>query len=447
MALRKYNENLTDFHLEMDLYSYLKKMYKTGQKQAYFFICESNIHKNKNAEKSWIQTSYRTSEIDVAFANIVKSDGVDIYGSTNLHNSRKRENENVIQIPAIILDLDYYNTDKYKDFTAQELVEELENVYFKTGKIPYPNGIVMSGGGIYLVWWFKFTPGLEGTILKRKVVTKILYEMLKDYGSDAKTLDFAHVFRLPNTYNGKRKEKPEVRAFFNELADYTLADMARSLPNLWDVWKKKKKIKPSEDKPKKNGVVYAPQFKERTLAFDHMRDIEKLIELRQGLCEGYREMMMFFLRDRYHTMHSKRFYERDETLYEESYSYVSEINQRFKNPLSESELRTQTLNKEKLYRFKTETRNAWFDITLEEQIKLKVKTTEAKNEKSKRQMRAKRKKGDDGAVNHTSTREMIQKLLVSNPELSDREIARRVKEKFGKGSPTTVGKIRKEMKK
>lgn len=46
-------------------------------------------------------------------------------------------------------------------------------------------------------------------------------------------------FRLPNTYNGKRKEKPEVRAFFNELADYTLADMARSLPNLWDVWKKK----------------------------------------------------------------------------------------------------------------------------------------------------------------------------------------------------------------
>ncbi|MGH0680955.1 replication protein, partial [Bacillus luti] len=282
-----------------------------------------------------------------------------------------------------------------------------------------------------------------GTILKRRVVTKILYEMLKDYGSDAKTLDAAHVFRLPNTYNGKRKERPEVRAFFNELADYTLADMARSLPNLWDVWKKKNKIKPSEDKPRKNGVVYAPQFKERTLAFDHMRDIEKLIELRQGLCEGYREMMMFFLRDRYHTMHSKRFYERDETLYEESYLYVSEINRRFKKPLTDSELRTQTLNKEKLYRFKTETRNDWFDITLEEQIRLKVKTTEAKNEKSKRQMREKRKK--DGAVNHTSIREMIQELLLSNPELSDREIARRVKERFGKGSPTTVGKIRKEM--
>ncbi|GAB6429123.1 TPA: replication protein [Bacillus cereus] len=445
MALRKYNENLTDFHLEMDLYSYLKKMYKTGQKQAYFFICESNIHKNKNAEKSWIQTSYRTSEIDVAFANIVKSDGVDIYGSTNLHNSRKRENENVIQIPAIILDLDYYNTDKYKDFTAQELVEELENVYFKTGKIPYPNGIVMSGGGIYLVWWFKFTPGLEGTILKRRVVTKILYEMLKDYGSDAKTLDAAHVFRLPNTYNGKRKEKPEVRAFFNELADYTLADMARSLPNLWDVWKKKNKIKPSEDKPRKNGVVYAPQFKERTLAFDHMRDIEKLIELRQGLCEGYREMMMFFLRDRYHTMHSKRFYERDETLYEESYLYVSEINRRFKKPLTDSELRTQTLNKEKLYRFKTETRNDWFDITLEEQIRLKVKTTEAKNEKSKRQMREKRKK--DGAVSNEELREEIIRTIAEHPDMKDYKVAKLVKEKLGKCSKNTVQKVREEMEK
>ncbi|GAB6429032.1 replication protein [Bacillus cereus group sp. LD113LC] len=445
MALKKYNENITDFHLEMDLYSYLKKIYKTGQKQAFFFICESNIHKNHHAEKNWIQKSYRASEIDKAFSDIVKSDGVDIYGSTNLHGSRKRESENVIQIPAIILDLDFYNTKKYKEFTAQQLVEELEELYFKKETIPYPNGIVMSGGGIYLVWWFKFTPGMEGTILKRRVVTKILYEMLKEYGSDAKTLDAAHVFRLPNTYNGKRKDKPEVRAFFNELADYTLADMARSLPNLWDVWKKRNKIKTSPDKTRKSGVLYVPEFKERTLAYDHMKDIERLIELRQGLCEGYREMMMFFLRDRYHTMHSKRFYERDEALYEESYSYVSEINQRFKNPLSESELRTQTLNKEKLYRFKTETRNAWFDITLEEQIKLKVKTTEAKNEKSKRQMRAKRKK--DGAVNHTSTREMIQKLLVSNPELSDREIARRVKEKFGKGSPTTVGKIRKEMKK
>ncbi|GAB6483760.1 hypothetical protein bcgnr5384_51600 [Bacillus cereus] len=443
MALKKYNENLTDFHLEMDLYSYLKKIYKTGQKQAFFFICESNIHKNQNAEKSWIQKSYRASDVDKAFSDIVKSDGVDIYGSTNLHGSRKRESENVIQIPAIILDLDFYNTKKYKEFTAQQLIEELEELYFKTGKIPYPNGIVMSGGGIYLVWWFKFTPGMEGTILKRRVVTKILYEMLKDYGSDAKTLDAAHVFRLPNTYNGKRKDKPEVRAFFNELADYTLADMARSLPNLWDVWKKRNKIKTSPDKTRKSDVLYVPEFKERTLAYDHMKDIERLIELRQGLCEGYREMMMFFLRDRYHTMHSKRFYERDETLYEESYSYVSEINQRFKNPLLESELRTQTLNKEKLYRFKTETRNAWFDITLEEQIQLKVKTTEAKNEKSKRQMRAKRKK--DGAVNHTSTREMIQELLLSNPKLSDREIARRVKEKFGKGSPTTVGKIRKEM--
>lgn len=84
--------------------------------------------------------------------------------------------------------MDFYNTKKYKEFTAQQLVEELEELYFKKETIPYPNGIVMSGGGIYLVWWFKFTPGMEGTILKRRVVTKILYEMLKEYGSDAKTL-------------------------------------------------------------------------------------------------------------------------------------------------------------------------------------------------------------------------------------------------------------------
>ncbi|GMB79199.1 replication protein [Bacillus cereus] len=445
MGLRRQAENLTDFHLEMDLYSYLKKMYKTGQKQAYFFICESNIHKKPNAEKTWIQKSYRSSEIDQAFSDIVKSDGIDIYGSTNLHSSRKRDMENVIQIPAIILDLDFYNTKKYKDFTAQELVEELEEGYFKTRKIPYPNGVVMSGGGIYLIWWFKFTPGMEGTVLKRKVVTKILYEMLKDYGSDAKTLDASHVFRLPNTYNGKRKEKPEVRAFFNDLADYTLADMARSLPNLWDVWKKKNKIKTTKEKPKNNGVLYVPEFKERTLAFDHMRDIEKLIELRQGLCEGYREMMMFFLRDRYHTMHSKRFYEHDETLYEESYEYVSDINQRFKNPLSESELRTQTLNKEKLYRFKTDTRNSWFDITLEEQIQLKVKTVEAKNEKSKRQMREKRKK--DGAVSNEELRAEIIKTIEEHPDMKDYKVAQVVKEKLGKCSKNTVQKVREEMAK
>ena len=98
-----------------------------------------------------------------------------------------------------------------------------------------------------------------------------------------------------------------------------------------------------------------------------------------------------------------------------------------------------------MYRFKTETRNDWFDITLEEQIRLKVKTTEAKNEKSKRQMREKRKK--DGAVSNEELREEIIRTIAEHPDMKDYKVAKLVKEKLGKCSKNTVQKVREEMEK
>uniref|UniRef100_C5DB40 Replication protein n=1 Tax=Geobacillus sp. (strain WCH70) TaxID=471223 RepID=C5DB40_GEOSW len=388
MALQeyKYSQNPCEFRFEMDLYTYLKKLYKTKLKNAYFFICE-------NENKNWVQKTYKSTEIDKAFADIVHSNAIDVYGSTCLHSSAKRVTENVIQIPALLVDLDYYKT-PYRDLTPKELVKKLEEVYFKPQKIPYPNAIISSGNGVYLIWFLKFTPGTDGTLLKRRVIVKILYEMLKEFGADAKALDAAHVFRLPNTYNSKvtDRHKREVKAFVNELDDYTLSKLSKKLPSLWEVWKKKHGIRTEQEKRRKGKIISVPQFKTRTLAYDHIKSILQLIELRKGECTGYREMMLFFLRDRYHTMHAKRFYQQDETLFAESYAFIKEVNQKFTKPLSDKEIRTNTLNKTKLYKFKTKTIIEWFDITLEEQIQLKVKTREAKNEKSKRQMRELRRK-------------------------------------------------------
>lgn len=382
-AITKIAEFSNHFNERIDLENYLFNLLKTRKRNTYFFVCTVN-----GDGSDFKQRSFHKSEIDKALEYIKKNQNKRIFVPTTLFESRERTEESIGQIRKILIDIDPYKSQKYAKMSPEKVVEDMQLNLFSTEKVPTPNVVTYSGGGFYLEYHLQFTPG-GNVLLKRRVVAKILYELLKEYGPDAKSLDAPHVFGLADTINWKYGKNSVVKSYKNDLPDYSLADLSRRLPNLWDVWKTNKKIKVEEDpKPKINiAAKVFPIHKERTLAFDHIISIKQLIRARNGEMTGYREMAIFFVRNAYHKMHSKRFYDGDITLFEESLELAFEINEMFSDELTVDEITKGTLNTKKLYNFKTETIVEWFDITLDEQIKMKVKTKVAKNEKSKRQMR------------------------------------------------------------
>lgn len=447
-AITKLVEFSNHFNERIDLESYLYDLLKTRKRNAYFFVCTVN-----GDGSNFNQRSFHKSEIGKALEYIKKNQNKRIFIPTALFETRERTEESIGQIRKIIIDLDPYKSGKYKGVPIEKIVEDIQTKFFSTGKIPVSNGITYSGGGLYLEFHLKFTPG--GNVLsKRRVVAKILYEMLKEYGPDAKSLDAPHVFSLADTINWKYGKNTVVKSFKNDLPDYSLSDLSRRLPNLWDVWKVNKKIKVEKDpkKPKthtNNSNKVFPIHKERTLAYDHIRSIKQLINAREGEMTGYREMVIFFVRNAYHKMHSKRFYAGDIELFEESLKLACEINEMFTEPLTEDEITEGTLNTKKLYMFKTETIVEWFDITMDEQIQMKVKTRAAKNEKSKRQMKElRRSRGVSSREEYDQERKtdkehllnMLKRHLERNPKAKGKELA----ELLGV-TPARISQLKKEL--
>lgn len=416
MGIRKTIEEI-EFINEIDLESYLMHLIKTNRKKSYFFVCSI-----KGDGSDWDQRSFHKSEVDKALSYIKKNKNKRIFVPTVLFNSRERIEEEINQIRKIIIDLDIYKIAKFKNMKPENVFEDLKNRLFDTGIIPMSNAVTFSGGGLYLEWEFKYTPG--GNVLKkRRVIAKILFEMLKEYAPDAKSLDAVHVFGLTGTTNWKYGQEVTVRTFTNELPAYTLAELSRMLPSLWDVWKKEKKIeiekekKYESDRKDKSGARIVPIHKERTLAHDHIVSLKQLIVARDGDMEFFREKALFFARNAYHKMHIDRFNAADDDLFYESYQLACEINEMFAEPLTEKEIRKSTLNKKKLYKFKTETINEWFETSLDEQIKMKVKTPEAKKEKSKREMR--KLNGISEKNTHDYKEKIIKEYFEKNPDATN----------------------------
>lgn len=421
MGIKKTEEiRELSFDNAIDLKRYMVNLLKTRKQNSYFFVCTAN-----GDGTNFTQKSFHKSELNEALEYIHNNLNKRIFVPTVLFENRERVEETVGQIRKILIDLDLYKSEKHKDKKPEDVLKDIEKNFFQNKKIPFANAITYSGGGLYLEWNLKFTPG--GNVLqKRRVVMKILFEMLKEYAPDAKSLDAPHVFSLPETINWKYDKDAVVKTYENGLPDYTLSELARELPNLWEVWKVTRKIKTKKEKKRnfsaKKRTSIIPIHNERTLAHDHIVTIQQLIQLREGEMYGYREMALFFVRNAYHKMHSKRFYEKDETLFEESFQLALEVNQMFTEPLSEEEIRKSTFNDKKLYRFKTETINDWFDIELDEQIQIKVKTPEAKKEKSKRQMRELKEIKEENT--HDYKRKKIEQYFAENPTASLRQASK-----------------------
>lgn len=439
MEAKKKKINSTAYINEIELPEYLD-LYKSRKREAWVVVCENKANKShEETDKPWTQTAFRTKEKQQIIDFIESSDRKDFYITANAFKSFQRVTEDTAHIPVMVLDLDIYKSLKYGSMAPEDVLPVLESKYF--GKeVPYPNGVVYSGYGLYLVYVMKYTPGTTGTLLKRKVIMKILFEIFKEFGADSKSLDAAHVFRTPGTINGKNGAEKEVYALFNSLPGYTLQEMQQGLPNLWDVYKKEQKIVTRTEK--KSVAPVHPLIKGQNLSADRLKDLKTIArDIYKGDCEGIRELLLFLTRNYYHSMHAARFRAGDPLLFEESQTLVLQFNEKyFKDPLPEAEVLKHTLNTKKLYRYKQATLNDLLMLDLDDQIKLNIKTEEAVRHKNK--IRLRKARGGSEKGKHAETRAAIVEAITANPGASDREIARIV---GGKCSHPTVSKVRKSL--
>ena len=222
------------------------------------------------------QFYYRPNELAEHLTHVM---GEDVFFSQNTFYRKSRRIETIRQLRSLYVDLDFY----IFNYNPEWILGKLE-VEFYRQTIPEPNLIIFSGQGIVLIWMIEPVP--YKALPLWQAVQNYLIKELKPLGGDPKAADAARVFRLAGSVSSKNGN--EVNVQYRHDYRYTLRDIQHDyLPELT----------PKQDKPKrgrKKKVVHL--FNIYSLHAARLHDLAKLVELRQGEMEGYREIALFLYR-------------------------------------------------------------------------------------------------------------------------------------------------------
>lgn len=280
-----------------------------------------------------------------------------------------RKIENVKELSALYLDIDYYNT----EYTKEQVLTAIDDKA-ACDEIPHPSLVIDSGRGLYIIWHIK---KLHYTSLPVwKSVQEFLYSQFKQYGADRKCLDCARILRVPGSINSKVNKKVEILQQYNivhNIFDIQYFYVPKITPEVTTTKtkSKKKKFKKMITK-KKRGRPFkeVSRFNESTLFLARLHDLIKLCEMRNYNVKGHREMILFLYRYWLCSFSCDEKKSLEDTL---------ELNQCFKEPLSKSEAASATRSaetayndKDKEYRYKNKTLIELLEITPEEQRQLKT---------------------------------------------------------------------------
>ena len=287
----------------------------------------------------WNQWSFKKSEIDNDFLNNLLYLDNDTYMAINSFKSPKRLISNLYSLNAIWSDIDYYNIDKYKNKSYEEMVDIIsKNKIIK--KAP-PSFWMYSGKGLYAFWLLE-NANANYCLPIWNVIMNTIQEELVKYGADPKSSDGAHVLRVAGSRNSKTGNIAEMikeedkfipkRYTIRELSDlllpkleYTKEEWLKLKEKSAKDRKYKRKVSKSTNKKYKAVTL----FNIHKLNYSRMNDISSLIELRGGECEHYRELMLFLYR-----YWGNCFYKDKDKALEE----IKEINNMFSKPLESKEV-------------------------------------------------------------------------------------------------------------
>lgn len=295
-----------------------------------------------------------------------------VYITLNTFYKTYRRIEYLKELKALFIDLDTYKT----GFTKEQILMNLNENYF--GKnIPIPNLIIDSGRGLYLIWLIKKVPSMALPLWK--AAEEYFYKTLKEFGADRQALDATRILRIPGSINPKTHTEVKIIDNYDYL--YELREIQNEyMPELSEKALKKR------GRPKKVLFVH----RERSLYYTRLQDLIKLCELREYNLKGHRELILFLYR--YYLC----YFTED---IEKSLNDTLELNNMFRQPLSQNEVRNATksaekvyLNKNKDYKYKNQTLINLLEISDEEQREMK---TIISKEEYKRRDREYQKKNYD----------------------------------------------------
>lgn len=298
---------------------------------------------DKNGYKQWHYKYAELKDLDMS--------GENIYITPNTFYKPCRRLENIKELNALFIDLDYYKTCK----TRTQVLMDLEKNYFNK-KVPIPNYVIDSGRGMYLIWLINTVPSKALPLWK--AIQDYLYNQLKELGADRQALDATRILRVPGSKNSKSDTVVSIVDEYDYV--YDLREIQDGfLPELKPYEKKK-------GRPRKVNFI----FRERSLYYGRIQDIIKLCELREYDLKGHRELILFLYR--YYLCSFT-----EDT--QKALNDVLELNSIFRQPLRESEVIRATrsaercyLDKNKQYKYKNDTLIELLEINEEEQTYMTV---------------------------------------------------------------------------
>lgn len=380
----------------------------------------------KSQNGKFEQFYYRPNDLADHLSQVM---GEDVFFSQNTFYRKSRRIETIRQLRSLYVDLDFY----IFNYNPEWILGKLEAEFYQQS-IPEPNLIIFSGQGIVLIWMIEPVP--YKALPLWQAVQNYLVKELKPLGGDPKAADAARVFRLAGSVSSKNGN--EVNVEYRHDYRYSLREIQYDyLPELT----------PKQDKPKrgrKKKVVHL--FNVYSLHAARLHDLAKLVELRHGEMDGYRETTLFLYR------YWSCCFTGDP---QEALVQTLDFNKGFTHPLSQKEASKATVSAQKAWSAKSDAEanerakamgfpgagyrisNAklidWLNITEDEQRHLKTiigpKEKKARNRKAKEikrreeGMRPMAEYNKARAEIKMSKKEILQKAMEENPTASIRKLA------------------------
>lgn len=428
---------------------YLENVKKLANYHIWFHHREADgwITVAKKEGQKWIQKHYRPEEVATMFSEWL---GEDVYFSQNTFYKPYRKIENIRQLRALYVDVDFYLLNYDRDWVLGNV-----ELMIQDSKIPDPNMIIYSGRGFVLVWLIE--PAPYKALPLWQILQNHFLKQLKKYGADSKAIDATRVFRLAGSINSKNGEMVTVE--YRHEYRYSLRELKQEyLPELLDNDK-------NRSNKKGRPTTIARLFNIYSLHVARLKDLATLCELRNFDLEGYREIILFLYR------YWSCCVLDDE---ERALEATIELNQQFKKPLPLKEVVKATKSAEKAwkarsnkeanelakkmgypgagYNLKNTKIIDWLDITTEEQKYLA--TIIDSSEKKRRKMLANRefrrlqgvKTREEYDADRRASKEhlldMLERLLERYPEATQKELAKLL----GVTQPR-ISQLKKELKK
>lgn len=381
------------------------------------------IAKKDKTTGAFRQYHYKTPE-ELA-DNLSNWIGDDVYFSQNTFFKPCRRIENIKQLKSLYIDLDFY----IFNYDPSWVISKLEHEYFGQS-IPDPNIIIFSGQGVVLIWLIEPVP--YKALPLWQAIQRYMLDQLKDLGGDPKAVDAARIFRIAGSRNTKNDAyvKTEYRHDYRYDIHQIQTDY---LPEL----------KPRKQKSPGRKKKIVQLFNIYSLHFARIKDIHKLIELRNGHMPQMREITCFLYR------YWMCCYIEDP---QEALNATLELNEEFDKPLSTREVEKATRSAEKAWAARSNKEadriakekgypgagynisNAklidWLDISQEEMIHLSTII----NAKEKNRRRREKYQDQEGKMSRESylkneskktmsNLEKLKEILEQSPNLSGRKIA------------------------